>query len=159
VLDAMIDPSVKLGTSTPGSDPSGDYAWAVFGKAEALRPGSRERLEAKTMTLVGAADSAAPPPGVSGYAWHLREGRADLFLTYCTNARLAAGELPDARTVELSPELATGAEYGLTVLKGADAERAGALAFFILSPEGQGILARHGFDAPLLPQAGSMPAR
>ena len=27
-------PAVKLGTSTPGNDPSGDYAWALFAKAE-----------------------------------------------------------------------------------------------------------------------------
>jgi molybdenum ABC transporter molybdate-binding protein len=159
VLDAMLDPLVKLGTSTPRADPSGDYAWAVFAKAGAVRPGSRERLEAKALKLVGAADSAAPPPGLGAYAWHLRDGRADLFLTYCTNARLAAAELPGARAVDLPRELATGAEYGLTVLKNADAAKAATLALFVLSPQGQGILAKHGFSAPLLPLGGPAPMR
>jgi molybdate transport system substrate-binding protein len=27
LLDRMLDSSVKLGTSTPKADPSGDYAW------------------------------------------------------------------------------------------------------------------------------------
>jgi ABC-type molybdate transport system substrate-binding protein len=131
----------------------------VFRKAEAVRPGSRERLETKALKLVGAADSAVPPEGLGAYAWHLRERRADLFLTYCTNARVAVAELPGAQAVELPPELATGAEYGLTMLAGADAAKAAALALFILSPQGQGILAKHGFDAPPLPQGGSAPGR
>ena len=39
LLDRMLDSSVKLGTSTPKADPSGDYAWEVFRKAEKLKPG------------------------------------------------------------------------------------------------------------------------
>jgi molybdate transport system substrate-binding protein len=53
VPDAMLDPGVKLGTSTPGSDPSGDYAWALFAKAEALRPGAKAALEGKALKLAG----------------------------------------------------------------------------------------------------------
>jgi molybdate transport system substrate-binding protein len=52
-LDAMIDPAVKLGTSTPKADPSGDYAWKVFHKAEALRPGAFATLTAKARQLTG----------------------------------------------------------------------------------------------------------
>ncbi len=46
--------------------------------------------------------------------------------------------------------LAVGADYGMTVMRDAppDAYR---LALFILSPDGQAILARHGFAAPTLP--------
>jgi hypothetical protein len=60
-------------------------------------------------------------------------------------------ELPGARVVELPPELAIGAEYGLTLLEAAAASRpAAALALYILSSDGQGILRKHGFDARLL---------
>jgi hypothetical protein len=60
------------------------------------------------------------------------EGRADIFLAYCTGARDA---------------LAVSADYGLTVM--ADA-LPGAYQFapFILSTEGQRILAAYGFSAP-----------
>jgi molybdate transport system substrate-binding protein len=47
LLDRMLDPAVKLGTSTPRADPSGDYAWEVFRKAETIRPGRRQRLSAR----------------------------------------------------------------------------------------------------------------
>ena len=29
-LDRLLDPAVKLGTSTPKADPSGDYTWVMF---------------------------------------------------------------------------------------------------------------------------------
>jgi molybdate transport system substrate-binding protein len=46
--------------------------------------------------------------------------------------------------------LAVSADYGLTVM--ADASPAASqFALFILSPEGQRILASHGFSAPNLP--------
>src|SRR3954462_4666055 len=40
VVERMLDPAIKLGTSTPKADPSGDYAWAVFRKVDQLQPGS-----------------------------------------------------------------------------------------------------------------------
>ena len=39
LLDRLLDPRVKLGTSTPKSDPSGDYAWQLFEKADRLASG------------------------------------------------------------------------------------------------------------------------
>ena len=55
--------------------------------------------------------------------------------------------------VKLPPELAVGADYGLTLMNGAS-PNAGRLAMFILAQEGQAILARHGFTAPTLPREG-----
>ena len=46
--------------------------------------------------------------------------------------------------------LAVAAEYGLVVLS--DRPEAARFALFILSPGGQSILARHGFDALGLPR-------
>ena len=47
LLDRMLDAGVKLGTSTPLNDPAGDYAWEVFHKADALKPGAFAALEKK----------------------------------------------------------------------------------------------------------------
>jgi len=63
LLDRMLDPKVKLGTSTPRADPSGDYAWEVFRKAEAVRPGAYAQLDAKALQLVGGPSSQPPPEG------------------------------------------------------------------------------------------------
>ena len=35
LLATMLDPAVRVGTSTPKADPSGDYAFALFAKADA----------------------------------------------------------------------------------------------------------------------------
>ncbi len=145
----MLLPGVKLGTSTPRNDPAGDYAWQVFAKADQVQPGARAALETKALKLTGAPDSPRPPDGRSVYAWHVLEGRADVLLAYCTAGREAAAEAPGITTVEMPPELAVGAEYGLTVLRAGNAQTALPLALYMLSTDGQAILARYGFDAPL----------
>jgi ABC-type molybdate transport system substrate-binding protein len=149
LLATLLDPSVRLGTSTPRADPSGDYAFALFAKAEALQPGARAALEDKALLLAGGPDSPQPPAGRNTYAWLVAEGRADLVLTYCTNAQAAAAELPGATVVAVPAALAVGADYGLVVL--GERPAAARLGLFLLSPAGQAVLARHGFDAPLQP--------
>lgn len=151
LLERMLDPHVKLGTSTPKADPSGDYAFEAFARAEAVRPNARAALEGKALQLTGGTTSAAPPGGRSPYGWHIAEGRADIFLAYCTAARDATKEIPGLQTIALPDAFAVAADYGLTVM--ADASPGGyQFAMFILSSEGQRILAAHGFSAPALPQ-------
>ena len=81
----------------------------------------------------------------------IAQGAADIFLTYCTNALAAQKETPGAQLVALPDALAVGADYGLTVMDGAS-PAAYRFALFILSAQGQQILARNGFAAPNLPQ-------
>ena len=150
LLDRMLDPAIKLGTSTPKADPSGDYAWQVFSKAEELKAGAFATLDKKALQLTGG-PSSPPPANRSVYGAVVADGKADLFLTYCTNAQVAARENPGQRVVALPESLAVGADYGLTVVAGASAD-ACRFALFILSREGQRILAAHGFAAPSLPQ-------
>lgn len=144
LLDALLDPGVRVGISTPGADPSGDYAFALFAKAEAVRPGARAALEAKSLQLTGGPTSEKAPGGRNQYAWVMAGGRADVFLTYRTNAVLARAEAPGLGIVPVPPELNVGAEYGMIVLRAAP-PGAALLASFILGAEGQAILARHGF--------------
>jgi ABC-type molybdate transport system substrate-binding protein len=144
LLERMLDPALKLGTSTPKADPSGDYAFELFAKADALRPGARVALEAKALKLTGGPDSPPPPKDRSQYGQMVADGKADLFLTYCTNALQARDENPGQQIVQVPEALAVGADYGLTVIKGVrpQAER---FADFVLAPVGQAILARYGF--------------
>jgi molybdenum ABC transporter molybdate-binding protein len=143
LLSHMLDGNIKLGTSTPKADPSGDYAFEAFAKAEALSPGAQKILEGKALKLTGAKESTAPPPGRIVYGWHVDEGRADIFLTYCTNALAARQQYDHQQMVELPDALSVGADYGLTVVSGAG-PAADQLAEFILSQDGQRILARYG---------------
>jgi molybdate transport system substrate-binding protein len=52
-LERLIDPSVKLGTSTPKADPAGDYTWEMFRRAGGLRLGSYRILDKKAQQIVG----------------------------------------------------------------------------------------------------------
>jgi molybdenum ABC transporter molybdate-binding protein len=146
LIERMLDPRIKLGTSTPQSDPSGDYALAVFGKLDALKAGAGATLEQKALKLTGAADSAVPPAGRVAYGWHIAEGRADIFLVYRTAAAEAQQQYPGQQIVELPPALAVGAEYGLTVISGAP-PAAQQFADFILSSAGQDVLIGYGFES------------
>ena len=151
LLDRMLDPAVRLGTSTPRADPAGDYAFALFARAEALRPGARAALEGKALTLTGGPSSTQSPSGRDPYAWQFERGAADLFLTYCTNAVLARAADPALRQVAIPETLAVAADYGVVLLS--DRPEAAHLVLFLLSPVGQAVLARHGFEAPGLPVA------
>ena len=146
LLNRLLDPGVRLGTSTPGADPSGDYAWALFRKADALRPGAYAVLDAKALRLTGATGTPKPPAGRGTYAWLMEQGRADIFLTYCTNALSAQKEVPRLRMVALPGDLQVGAAYGLSVKSG----DAAALGFvnYLLQPQAQAVLAEAGFAAP-----------
>jgi molybdate transport system substrate-binding protein len=145
LLERMLDPAIKLGTSTPKADPSGDYAWQLFEKAENLRPGAYAALSAKALKLSGGPDSSPPPKDRSVYGFLLQRGDADIYLAYCTAAGQAKAEAPGLQVVQIPEVLAVGADYGLTVIKGTRPE-AEHLAQFVLSPAGQEILAKHGFS-------------
>ena len=153
LLERMLEPAIKLGTSTPRADPSGDYAFQVFARAEAVKPGAKAMLETKALLLTGGPASVPPPDGINVYGHKLANGEADLFLAYCTNAAPLAKEQPGVKLVRLPAALEVGAEYGLTVMNGASPS-AWRFAMFILSRDGQAILAKHGFAAPTLPSEG-----
>jgi molybdenum ABC transporter molybdate-binding protein len=147
LLATMLRADVRLGTSTPKADPSGDYAWALFRKAEAVQKGAYAALDAKALKLTGGADSPKPPAGRGTYAWVMDQGQADVFLTYCTNAVAAQKEVPRLKIVQVPPELQVGAAYGLTVRDGAPAA-ARDFARYLLSEAGQVPLQRLGFGRP-----------
>jgi len=145
LLERMLDPAIRLGTSTPKADPSGDYAFDLFAKADVLRPGARALLERKALKLTGGPDSPQPPKGRSLYGMLVAERKADIFLTYCTNALQAKAENAALQIVTIPAALAVGADYGLTVMRDAPAQ-AREFADFILSRQGQAILGKHGFS-------------
>ena len=147
LLSTMLQPQVRLGISTPKADPAGDYAWALFQKADALQAGATARLEAKALQLTGGAQSAQAPAGRNNYAWVMEQNRADVFLTYCTNAVAARAEVPSLQVVAVPEALQVGAAYGLTVRAGAPAQ-AQAFAQAVLQPPAQAVFRRLGFAAP-----------
>lgn len=147
LLDKFLDTDVKLGISKPVSDPLGDYGVEVFRKAEQINPGSFAQLNGKAVILSGTLPPERNSPGGS-IVYYLQDiNKADIYLVYYTSALSAQQISPSLQIVELPDSLKTQADYGLTVLK--DANPGGSkLADYILSPTGQKILAKYGFNSP-----------
>ena len=146
LLAFMLKPEVRIGTSTPKSDPSGDYAWALFEKAETVQAGAFQLLANKALKLTGAANSPRPPAGRTFYGWSMDEGQADIFLTYCTNAVAAKAEVPRLKVINMPPELEVGAAYAFSVSK-SGAPVAAHFAQSLVEPPAQTIFKKYGFSS------------
>ncbi len=146
-LDRLLAPKLRIGTSTPGLDPSGDYAQLLFARADAIRPGAGAALAGRATALVGGRDHVPSPAGTYPARDFLETGHVDVFLSYRSNARMMA----DGFDIVEPPEaLRVTAEYGLIVLATEMARRTHAeqLVSLLLSMQGQALLARHGFLSP-----------
>lgn len=56
-LSLLQRDGLRLATSTPRSDPSGDYTWQLFAHIEQRHPGVGEKLKEKAHMLVGGTES------------------------------------------------------------------------------------------------------
>lgn len=149
LVATLLRLDVKVGTSTPKADPSGDYAFEMFERIEragAGPAGSGKALAAKALQLTGGPNSPPPPPGRNVYGVLVAEGQADVFITYCTNAVVARKEEPNLQAVDVPAAINVAADYGLAVRKDAT-PAAQAFAAYLLSPAGQAILRKAGFGA------------
>ena len=149
LLDRLLDPSVRLATSTPGADPGGDYAWAVFARAEKVHPGAQAILQAKARKLVGGPNTPLLVPGRGAVEGVFLADRADVMLGYCSSGQPVVRAIPGLSNVPLPASLTVGPAYGLIVLS--DKPLAAGFALFVLSERGQTILSKHGFDPTGLP--------
>jgi len=148
LLDRMLSPELRLAASTPGADPGGDYARAVFAKAEAIRPGAGPALVGKTLLLLGGPGSMTPQPGHTPAATIFLGNHADALLYYCSGTAATVREVEGLVSLPLPDALEVGPVYGLAVLS--DKPDAMRFALFMLSQPGQAILAQGGLLA-LLP--------
>lgn len=135
--DLLCDPRLRIGISSPGTDPSGDYAVAALDRLDPA-------LSDRALRLTGAPDLPQPPKGRNAYAWVVTSGAADLMLTYRTNAIAARRDTPALRSLDLPSALQPDIAYALTTRVGAGPAAAW-LAEAILSGTVQAGLAELGF--------------
>jgi ABC-type molybdate transport system substrate-binding protein len=142
LLDRLLAPDFRLATSTPGADPGGDYAWGVFAKADAVHPGARATLSDKALKLLGGPAALAPLPGHGAAATIFLGNHADGLLVYCSGAAGLAKEVPDIAVTPVPETLEVNPVYAFAILSNRpEIQR---LALFILSDQGQRILAQGG---------------
>src|SRR5215469_6402183 len=87
LIDTLLKPEIKFATSTPVSDPAGDYTWEVFHKIDALRPGAFGTLSQKAQQLFGGPTTMAPVNGKPPQLVALDNHEIDLFIYYCSGAQ------------------------------------------------------------------------
>jgi molybdate transport system substrate-binding protein len=150
LLDRLLSPELRLATSTPAVDPGGDYAMALFDKAEALRPGAKATLSGKALMLLVGANAVTPQPGHSLSATIFLGNHADAILSYCSSVMATVKELPNLAVTQVPYGLEVNPVYGFAILS--KRPEVAQLALFILSEQGQKILAEAGLlpliDAP-----------
>jgi len=145
LLDRLLDPSVRIATSTPGADPLGTYSWGVFARADSLKPGARATLETKAKKLVGGGEKTPPlVAGKGAVEGIFLSDQADVMLVYCSAVAAVKKEIPSLTSIKLPPALAVEAADGLVVLD----SKPVALRFvaFVMSEKGQAILRNHGLE-------------
>jgi molybdate transport system substrate-binding protein len=135
----LLDPKVRIKTSQPVADPSGDYTWAIFDRIDAARPGAARTLKAK-----GEASWAltAPPasPGQSALAALFANDRIDMTIVYCSAA--IDKEVAGLSSFPIPAVLDPHPVYGAAVLNIRPATLR--LALYLLSEQGQAIVAKNG---------------
>ncbi len=148
LLAKLLDPKVRLATSTPVADPGGDYAMAVFDKAEHLRPGAAAVLKAKALHLLGSPNAMVPVAGHSPASTIFLTDRADALLYYCSGSPGLLKEVEGLASLPLPAPLEVHPIYAMALMS--ENPTAARLALFMASTEGQAILTRYGF-LPLAP--------
>jgi ABC-type molybdate transport system substrate-binding protein len=148
LAERLLAAGVRVKTSTPVADPAGDYAWAIFDRIDAVRPGAGAKLKTKAQANM-AVTAPTPAPGQSAAAALFAANLIDVSITYCSAATGLAQELPDLVSSEVPPAFDPHPLYGLAVLS--DRPDALRIALFLLSEEGQALIARNG----LVPVSGA----
>jgi molybdate transport system substrate-binding protein len=153
LIDRMLADGVRLKTSTPIADPSGDYAWSIFRKVEAVRPGSQAILERKAQASMSVV--AKPATATQSAAAALFAANAiDMSITYCSGSAALEKEMPELASLLIPPELDPHPVYGVAVLSAKP--QVLRLALFLLSEKGQAMIAKAGL-VPLTDPAESPP--
>ncbi len=138
----LLREDLRLATSTPQCDPSGDYTWQLFDNIEHQHIGVGEQLKRKARMLVGGHDSLPVPAGELAAKWLIEHQCAELFIGYRSYApRLQ--QVSALQLFEIPAPYNVQAEYALAQISDA----AQPFAAFLTSTSAQAILQAHGFQA------------
>jgi ABC-type molybdate transport system substrate-binding protein len=153
LIDRLLDKRVRLKTSTPVADPSGDYAWAIIDRIDALRPGAGAILRGKAQASMGL--EATPAPGKSAVTALFASNQIDMSITYCSGLGTLEQDAPDLASLKIPRQLDPHPVYGAAVLS--KKPEALQLLLYLLSEKGQAIIAREGLVPLVEPREGTAP--
>lgn len=144
-LSLLQRSALRLATSTPVSDPSGDYTWQLFDRLETDYPGLGDQLRQRAQMLVGGAESLPLPSGSLAAQWLLNNDFADLFIGYASYAHRLE-RFSSLRVLNIPAKYNVFAHYACAVFS----TQAQPLANFLITEQTQQILRSQGFMSPML---------
>ncbi|EDJ1927876.1 molybdenum ABC transporter substrate-binding protein [Salmonella enterica] len=139
-LSLLTRRDLRIGTSTAGCDPSGDYTQQLFS-----RMGNEgEAVRKRAVALVGGRQTLPLPAGRLAAEWLINHDYTDIFIGYASYApRLR--QVNSLRVIDIPEPYNPVAEYGFACLS----EQGKTLADFLLSARARLIFMQHGFsEAP-----------
>lgn len=140
-LEMLCREELRLGASTPGCDPSGDYTWQLFDNIEQLHPGVGESIKKRARSLVGGPTTLQIPEGELAGAWLIQRDFTDMFIGYRSYAR-ALREHPALAVLDIALEYNIRSVYAFALCEPAGR----VLADFLLSARTQQYLVDFGFE-------------
>jgi molybdate transport system substrate-binding protein len=145
LIAVLTRDGVRIRTSKPVADPSGDYAFAMFDLIDRARPGSGAVLKAKATQ----GWSVTAPPGPNPTAALFQAHLTDVAVTYCSATPDVVAADPDLTALPVPAALAPQPVLGLALLSPKPA--AARLALLLLSRDGQAAIDRAGLIALTTP--------
>lgn len=142
LLANLSSPQARLVTSTPVSDPMGDYTWQFFRKADLKQPGLYRAFDTKALKLSGTA--AVPPGAKPPYATAFENDKADAYIMYRTNAVSTKKAVPQLVILRIPDELNVRSAYGIAARP--DSAEGQRFVDFVMQAAGQAILKKYGFQ-------------
>ena len=145
LLDRLLDPAVRIATSTPDADPLGTYSWEVFARADATQARcARDAGSEGKKTGRRRREDTASGAGKGAVEGIFLSDQADVMLIYCSAVPALQKEMPSLTSIKLPAALTVEPANGMVIL---DAKPV-ALRFvaFVMSEQGQAILRSHGFE-------------
>jgi molybdate transport system substrate-binding protein len=110
---ALTDPNLVIGMSTPVCDPSGDYTLELFNNIEKTNAGIGNAIKERARSLVGGKTNNVPP-NESPAQWFIKNGMADMFIGYKSNAVNLVS--PELRALEIPASHNVRADYAMALM-------------------------------------------
>ena len=135
--EVLREPGIRIGRTDPTLDPKGRLTLQLLQQAEQVY-----RQPGLAQAVLGAPNNPAQVRPEESLTGRMQSGQIDVGFFYSTETTDL--KLP---SVKPAPEVATGANYTVTIVRDA-ADPAGAARYvnFLLGAQGQAIMHRHGLD-------------
>ncbi len=101
LVERLLTNEIKIRASTPGADPSGDYAVMIFDRIDRQHPGAGKLLRDRAQALRDALKNE--PPGA--IAAEFRNRQVDVMIAYCSASAALERQVLGLTAIPVSPAL------------------------------------------------------